>query len=73
MYQVGCSGIRSFTYESNTDQHRKGVDPMWDTLTIERPILTHDLPCLRCGHAVHTFLACSDSCSCAPCVMPGNA
>lgn len=46
---------------------------MWDTLTIEQPLLTHDLPCLRCGHAVHTYLACSDSCSCEPCVMPGAA
>jgi hypothetical protein len=34
--------------------------------------LSHDLPCPRCGHAVHTFLACSDSCSCEPSVMPGS-
>ena len=48
---------------------------MWDTLQDERlsSHLTHDLPCGRCGHAVHTFLACSDTCACEPCVMPGAA
>lgn len=35
--------------------------------------LSHDLPCLVCGHAAHTFLACSDTCDCAPTVMPGSA
>lgn len=45
---------------------------MWDTLQDQvHSHLTHDLPCARCGHAVHTFLACSDSCPCTPCVMPG--
>lgn len=45
---------------------------MWDTTQDQAPsTLTHDLPCGRCGHAVHTYLACSDTCGCAPCVMPG--
>lgn len=45
---------------------------MWDTLQDQgHSHLTHDLPCGRCGHAVHTYLACSDTCGCAPCVMPG--
>jgi hypothetical protein len=47
---------------------------MWDTPAEPAPShLTRDLPCSRCGHAVHTFLACSDSCGCDPCVMPGSA
>lgn len=49
---------------------------MWDTVqehTGRSAVhLSHDLPCSRCGHAVHTFLACSDSCSCTPCAMPGE-
>ncbi|WP_170285996.1 hypothetical protein [Nocardioides rubriscoriae] len=46
---------------------------MWDTRQDDQPgHLTHDLPCNRCGHAVHTFLACSDTCGCEPCVMPGS-
>jgi hypothetical protein len=44
---------------------------MWDTQQPAHGHLTHDLPCARCGHAVHTFLACSDACACEPCVMPG--
>lgn len=53
---------------------------MWDTVqdstvhdsTVRREEhLSHDLPCLRCGHAAHTFLACSDTCDCVPALMPG--
>jgi hypothetical protein len=28
--------------------------------------LSHDMPCAQCGHARHTFLACSDTCPCQP-------
>lgn len=28
--------------------------------------LSHDMPCAQCGHARHTFLACSETCSCRP-------
>ncbi len=28
--------------------------------------LSHDRPCPRCGHAMHTYLACSDTCACRP-------
>jgi len=49
---------------------------MWDTVqehTGRSAVrLSHDLPCARCGHAVHTFLACSDTCTCSPCAMPGE-
>lgn len=46
---------------------------MWDTVQhIGRGHgLSHDLPCIACGHAAHTFLACSDSCACEPPPMPG--
>jgi hypothetical protein len=49
---------------------------MWDTVeestfTVAR--LSHDLPCLRCGHAVHTYLACGDDCACPPVTMPGSS
>jgi hypothetical protein len=45
---------------------------MWDTIQTSTATLSHDLPCLNCGHAVHTFLACGDSCDCRPVVMPGS-
>jgi hypothetical protein len=35
--------------------------------------LSHDLPCLRCGHATHTFLPCGENCACPPSVVPGSA
>ena len=48
---------------------------MWDTAQDLSPTevrhLMHDLPCHRCGHGVHTYLACSDTCDCTPCVLPG--
>ena len=34
--------------------------------------LTHDAPCVRCGHAAHPYLACGASCDCRPTLMPGE-
>jgi len=46
---------------------------MWTTTsTTQHQHLSHDLPCPACGHAVHTYLACSDTCACPPTVMPGS-
>ena len=39
---------------------------MWDTVQGNEHLLSHDMPCGHCGHAMHTFLACSDSCARAP-------
>lgn len=39
---------------------------MWDTVQTNEHLLSHDLPCGHCGHAPHTFLACSDTCDCTP-------
>ncbi|MFL6024758.1 MAG: hypothetical protein ACJ72O_15580 [Marmoricola sp.] len=45
---------------------------MWDTVQTSELHLSHDLPCTSCGHPLHTFLACSDSCDCARSVVPGG-
>ena len=45
---------------------------MWDTVQTNTVHLSRDLPCQACGHAAHTYLACSDACDCAPTVMPGT-
>lgn len=48
---------------------------MWDTVdpaAHRERRLSHDLPCPRCGHALHTYLACSDRCDCEPVAMPGE-
>ena len=45
---------------------------MWDTVSDNDVHLSHDLPCPRCGHAMHTFLVCDEHCDCAPCEMPGS-
>ena len=44
---------------------------MWDTAVEIGSHLSHDAPCVRCGHAMHTFLPCSDACDCTPPVGPG--
>ncbi|WP_248580549.1 hypothetical protein [Nocardioides sp. InS609-2] len=33
--------------------------------------LSHDRPCYSCGHAMHSYLPCSDSCTCTPQLAPG--
>lgn len=38
---------------------------MWDTVQTSTVHLSHDLPCTGCGHALHTYLPCSDTCDCA--------
>ena len=39
---------------------------MWDTAVEIGSHVTRDAPCVRCGHAMHTYLPCSDSCDCGP-------
>jgi len=29
---------------------------MWDTIQANDIHLSHDLPCMRCGHAAHSYL-----------------
>lgn len=41
--------------------------------TVTPTVLSHDVPCMQCGHAFHTYLACSDACDCSPQAMPGQA
>jgi hypothetical protein len=70
---------RRHEVSQSTSQHQAGVariasqqvgsKAMWDTVeTSTGPgsvHLSHDLPCTGCGHAVHTYLPCSDTCDCA--------
>lgn len=44
---------------------------MWDTVQINEVHLSHDMPCARCGHDGHFFLACGIGCACEPVAMPG--
>ena len=44
---------------------------MWNTAQTNQEHLSHDLPCTWCGHAAHTYLACSDTCACVPALPPG--
>lgn len=44
---------------------------MWDTVETNELHLSHDMPCARCGHGAHTFLACGNGCVCKPVLMPG--
>ena len=46
---------------------------MWDTVEHASTHLSHDLPCLVCGHAPHRFLACSETCACVAAALPGAA
>ena len=46
---------------------------MWDTVETNTVHLSHDMPCPLCGHALHTYLACGDSCDCVPAGVPGRS
>jgi hypothetical protein len=39
---------------------------MWESTEGNNTPLSHDMPCPQCGHAIHTYLPCSDSCDCVP-------
>jgi hypothetical protein len=46
---------------------------MWDTVEVATEHLSHDLPCPRCGHAGHRYLACDHhACGCAAHPFPGD-
>jgi hypothetical protein len=45
---------------------------MWNTIQTNETHLSHDLPCHACGHAVHTYLPCSETCACAVSSLPGT-
>lgn len=45
---------------------------MWDTAQTNDRHLSHDMQCVRCGHDLHTFLACSPDCACESVIMPGT-
>ena len=45
---------------------------MWDTVQTNQEHLSRDMPCPRCGHVVHIYLACSDTCACEPPLLPGD-
>ena len=46
---------------------------MYDIPETNQVHISHDRPCSHCGHAQHTYLACSDSCDCTPHAFPGAA
>jgi hypothetical protein len=50
-----------------------GGRQMQDQLDHERlEPLSHDSPCVRCGHPAHLFLPCENGCDCEPTLMPGE-
>jgi len=46
---------------------------MWDTIETSLRPISHDMPCVHCGHALHTYLACGEVCDCRPQTLPGFA
>lgn len=38
---------------------------MWENGAGAAQPLSHEMPCVLCGHGPHSFLPCSDSCDCA--------
>ena len=44
----------------STSPVQEGGGTMWDTVQTNDEHLSHDMPCPRCGHALHTFLACGE-------------
>ena len=59
--------------ESVEGLSREGGATMWDTVQANDTHLSHDMPCQRCGHALHTFLGCDNGCDCQPALMPGES
>ena len=55
----------------NDTHTQRGGPAMWAFVQINSLHLSHDLPCQRCGHPAHIYLACGDECDCKPTLMPG--
>ena len=45
---------------------------MYDGPEVEDGPLSHEPPCVVCGHAAHLYLPCGDGCECRPTLMPGD-
>jgi hypothetical protein len=45
---------------------------MWDTVQTNDEHLSRERPCPRCGHGMHVYLSCGDSCSCEPAQAPSQ-
>lgn len=45
---------------------------MWDHVLENTIHISHDLPCLQCGHTAHSFLACDIDCACPGTPTPGQ-
>jgi hypothetical protein len=45
---------------------------VYDGPEVENGPLSHEPPCVECGHAAHPFLPCGDGCECQPTLMPGD-
>ncbi|MCB1301828.1 MAG: hypothetical protein KDB28_11405, partial [Tetrasphaera sp.] len=58
----GCSSPTGGFTEENA---------MWEYDEQPARVLSHDLPCLECGHAAHRFLPCDAACECASSPVPG--
>jgi hypothetical protein len=69
---VSLTGVPSSKHELVVASRVNGASIMWDTVSEVDQHLSHDLPCQRCGHAPHTYLACDALCDCAPVRMPGS-
>ena len=44
---------------------------MLDNTETEPTGLSHDRPCVACGHSLHIYYACDKQCDCGPQTMPG--
>lgn len=49
---------------------------MWDTAEQDSEQyaehLSHDLPCVYCGHPAHRFLPCDADCGCEPALVTAS-
>jgi hypothetical protein len=85
--QEHCVDYQTSDWLSTPSQHRsgsllmaegQGVGTMWDTVqTIDNvhggpTVLSHDMSCPYCGHALHVFFPCGSGCECGPQALPGN-
>lgn len=62
----GCGGLMTPVEASSgtPDIRTCHLSIMWDTVTNNSEHLSHDRPCIECGHGQHTYLPCSDACHC---------
>jgi hypothetical protein len=74
MRVFACKGVVALVEQGRTVVRRsaEGATSMLEDPDDPEQPLSHEPPCVRCGHSAHPYLPCGGGCDCEPTLMPGE-